>query len=160
VLRWHIVRGFFPNYEAAAEIMIEQWKELGINVQMVVVDSFDLAYRRPFHLLNMSMGSEFSGDPMRPLWIDWGPGSNRTDASHKTWVPTPRFLELGQAFEREGNLERRKALYLELVAEWEDVMPGFYLWRNVASWAHRRGLKWIPTSTEVMRFDRAHLQVL
>ena len=66
-LVWHITRGFYPNYETAAEIMIEMWRKIGIKVRMKVVDNFSLAYKRPFHLLNMSMSSEFSGDPYRPL---------------------------------------------------------------------------------------------
>lgn len=151
-LIWKITRGFFPNYELAAEIMVEQWAEVGINVQMAVVDNFNLAYERPFHLLNMSMGSDFSGDPMRPLWIDWGPGSNRAGAAHKTWVPTERFVELGEAFERELDLDKRRALYLEMVAEWEDVTPALYMWRNVLSWAHRKGIEWVPQNNSGMRF--------
>ncbi len=151
-LIWKITRGFFPNYELAAELMVEQWRDLGVNVQMAVVDNFNLAYERPFHLLNMSMGSEFSGDPLRPLWIDWGPGSNRVDANHRTWAPTERFLELGQAFERETDLDRRRDLYLELVAEWEDVSPALYMWRNVLTWAHRDGMRWTPQNNSGMRF--------
>lgn len=158
-LRWHIVRGFFPNYESAAEIMVEQWKQVGINVQMVVVENFDLAYRRPFHLLNMSMSSEFSGDPMRPLWIDWGPGSNRVAASHKTWVPTQKFLDLGKAFEFETDPAKRRDLYLQLVEEWETVTPAMYLWRTVSTYAHKKRYEWTSTATESMRFDATHLKV-
>ena len=32
-LVWHITRGFYPNCEAAAEFMVEQWREIGINVR-------------------------------------------------------------------------------------------------------------------------------
>jgi peptide/nickel transport system substrate-binding protein len=151
-LIWKITKGFFPNYELAAELMVEQWKALGINVQMAVVDNFNLAYERPFHMLNMSMGSEFSGDPLRPLWIDWGPGSNRTDAAHKTWVPTQKFLDLGNAFERELDPAKRRQLYLDLVAEWENVMPALYMWRNVLTFAHRKGMTWVPQNNSGMRF--------
>lgn len=158
-LRWHIVKGFFPNYEEAAQVMAEQWREAGINVQLVMLDNFNLAYQRPFHLLTMSMSSEFSGDPMRPLVVDWGPGSNRVDATNKTWVPTPRYLELSKKFEAEGDPEKRKAYYRDLVAEWEEVTPALYMWRNVSTWAHRKGIKWVPTTTEVMRMDAADLQI-
>ena len=62
-LLWHITRGFYDNYETAAEIMVAQWAEIGINVKMMVVDNFSLAYQRPFHLLNMSNGTSFIGIP-------------------------------------------------------------------------------------------------
>ena len=158
-LIWKITRGFYPNYESAAEIMLEQWREVGINVRLAIVDNFSLAYERPFHLLNMSMASDFSGDPMRPLWIDWGPGSNRVGAAHRTWVPTDRFIELGQAFEREQDLAARHGLYLELVEEWEDVTPGMYMWRNVLTWAHRGDIEWVPQANSGMRLYGDYLTI-
>ena len=156
-LSWHITRGFYPNYEAVAEVMVEQWKAVGINVRLDIRDNFALAYKRPFHLLNMSMSSEFTGDPLRPLWVDWGPVSSRVRAKNKTWEATPLFYELGAKFEAEADLKKRKAHYLQLVAEWERVTPGMYLWRNVSTWAHRKGIKWTSTATNTMLFDGEHL---
>ena len=156
-LIWHITRGFYPNYEIAAEFMVEQWRDVGINVELKIVDNFSLAYKRPFHMLNMSMSSEFSGDPYRPLWMDWGPESSRTRASHKTWVPTDRFLELGMKFESAQEFEERNAAYLDLVEEWEAVTPGMYLWRNVVSYAVRDDLDWDPGNSAVTIFDHLYL---
>lgn len=156
-LTWHITRGFYPNYEVAAEFMVEQWRDVGIEVRIEVVDNFSLAYERPFHLLNMSMSSEFSGDPYRPLWMDWGPESSRATASHKTWAPTEAFLELGQTFEEAQQFEERHAAYLALVEEWEDVTPGMYLWRNVVSYAVRDDLDWDPGNSAVTIFDKMYM---
>lgn len=157
-LVWHITRGFYPNYETAAEFMVEQWREIGVNVRLKIVDNFSLAYQRPFHMLNMSMSSEFSGDPYRPLWMDWGPLSSRTRASHKTWVPTDRFLELGEKFEAAQEFDERNAAYLELVGEWEDVTPGMYLWRNVVSYAVSADLDWDPGNSAVTIFDKFYMK--
>ncbi len=158
-LVWHITRGFYPNYETAAEFMVEQWRALGIHVRIKVVDNFSLAYERPFHLLNMSMSSEFSGDPYRPLWLDWGPNSSRVNARHKTWAATPRFYELGEAFEAAEDFETRKAAYLALVEEWETVTPGMYLWRNVMTYAMRDGVSFTTGSVQRTVFDHLHVSV-
>lgn len=158
-LDWHITRGFYPNYEVAAEFMVEQWRDVGINVKLSIVDNFSLAYERPFDLLNMSMSSDFSGDPWRPLWLDWGPDSSRVNAAHKTWVPSDRFLELGEAFVQAQDFETRKAAYLDLVAEWEDITPGMYLWRNVVSYGVREDLDWDPGNSAVTIFDKNFLKV-
>lgn len=156
-LLWHITRGFYPNYEIAAEFMVEQWAELGINVRIALKDNFSLAYERPFHLLNMSMSSEFSGDPYRPLWMDWGPLSSRVRASHNTWEMTPEFDALGNAFEQAQGFEDRYAAYLELVAEWERQTPGMYMWRNVVSYAIADNLQWDPGNSAVTIFDHLYL---
>ncbi len=137
-LVWHITRGFYPNYETAAEFMVEQWRDVGIDVRIKIVDNFSLAYQRPFHLLNMSMSSEFSGDPYRPLWMDWGPQSSRCCASHKTWVPTDAFLEIGAAFEIESAFEAPRQPSPDPVAAGDNRPPGMYPRHTVVPYAPRR----------------------
>ncbi len=158
-LIWHIVRGFYDNYETAAEIMIAQWAEVGINVRMVVLDNFSLAYQRPFHLLNMSNGTSFiPGDPYQPLWLDWNPNSTRASADWKVWDPTPRFVELGEEFVNTVGFEERRDAYLALSEEWQNVTPGFYMWKRLFSFAHRTGVTWAPSSGE-MRMYAPYLQI-
>lgn len=157
-LIWHITRGYYDNYEAAAEFMVETWRELGVDVDMRVVDNFSLAYEKPFHMLANSFSSEFTGDPYRPLWLDWGPLSGRVNASHKTWAMTPEFEEAGERFARATEFEEKNQAYLDLVAEWEDVTPGMYLWRNVQSYAMREDLKFDPGNTSVTEFTSDFLE--
>ncbi|TKT78353.1 ABC transporter substrate-binding protein [Aquamicrobium sp. LC103] len=159
-LRWHITRQFYPNYEAAAEIMIEQWREVGINVQAIVLDNFELVYRRPFHLMNMSMSTDFiPGDPYQPLWLDWGPTASRSTASWKTWDPTEKFIELGNIFERQTEFEARKKAYQDLSAEWQRVTPGYYMWKSVYNWAHRDDIEWKPRADGEMRMFGDYLKL-
>ena len=159
-LLWHITRQFYPNYEAAAEVMVEQWREIGVNVEAQVLDNFELVYRRPYHLMNMSMSSDFiPGDPYQPLWLDWGPTATRSTASWKTWTPTEKFVELGRAFEKEIEFEKRKAAYLALSEEWQRVTPGFYLWKSVYNWAHRGDIAWTPIGDSDMRLYGGYLKL-
>ncbi len=155
VLDWHITRQFYPNYEAAAEIMVEMWRQVGINVRAVILDNFDLVYTRPYHMMNMSMSTDFiPGDPYQPLWLDWGPTSSRATATWKTWDPTPGYLEAGKVFAEATDFEERKAAYLKLSEEWQKVTPGFYLWKSIYNWAHRADITWAPRADGEMRmFD-------
>jgi len=122
--------------------MIEQWREIGVNVQAQVLDNFELVYRRPYHMMNMSMSSDFiPGDPYQPLWLDWGPTASRSTATWKTWDPTPEFLELGKKFEAATDFEERKKAYLALSDEWQRVTPGYYMWKSVYNCAHRDGIE-------------------
>lgn len=152
-LLWHITRGFYDNYETAAEIMVAQWAEIGINVRMMVLDNFSLVYQRPYHLMNMSNGTAFiPGDPYQPLWLDWNPNSTRASAEWKVWDPTDRFIELGEEFVRAVDFEERRAAYLALSQEWQDVTPGMYMWKRLFSFAHRTGIEWAPSSGEMRMY--------
>ncbi|MGV8938613.1 MAG: ABC transporter substrate-binding protein [Allorhizobium sp.] len=151
-LIWHITRQFYPNYEAAAEIMVEMWRQVGINVKAQVLDNFDLVYTRPYHMMNMSMSTDFiPGDPYQPLWLDWGPTSSRATAKWKTWDPSPGYLAAGEAFAAATKFEDRKAAYLKLSEEWQKVTPGFYLWKSIYNWAHRSDITWYPRPDGEMR---------
>lgn len=151
-LDWHITRQFYPNYEAAAEIMVEMWRQVGINVVAKVLDNFQLVYTRPYHMMNMSMSTDFiPGDPYQPLWLDWGPTSSRATASWKTWDPTPEYLAAGKVFEEALTFEDRKAAFETLRQTWMDVTPGLYLWKSVYNYAHRSDLDWIPRPDGEMR---------
>ena len=110
-------------------------------------------------MLNMSMSSEFTGDPYRPLWLDWGPSSSRVTAAHRTWTPTEAFLEDGERFERAQTFEEKNAAYLDLVKDWEDVTPGMYLWRNVQTFAMSDKYEWDPGSSQLTIFTSDFLTI-
>lgn len=152
-LHWHITRSFYPNYEAAAEIMIEMWRQVGVNVVADILDNFELVYTRPYHLMNMSMSTDFiPGDPYQPLWLDWGPTSPRSTAQWKTWDPTPEYLEAGKVFAAATEFETRKAAFETLRQTWMDVTPGYYMWKSVYNWAHRANYGFVPRPDGEMRF--------
>lgn len=152
VLDWHITRQFYPNYEAAAEIMVEMWRQVGVNVRAEILDNFELVYTRPYHMMNMSMSTDFiPGDPYQPLWLDWGPTSSRATAQWKTWDPTPEYLAAGEAFEAATTFEARQAAFEALREAWLDVYPGYYLWKSVYNFAHRADYGWVPRPDGEMR---------
>ena len=153
-LIWHITRGYYPNYELAAEIMVEMWREVGINVEMQVLDNFSLVYERPFHLINFGNGSNFiPGDPYQPLWLDWNPKSTRASASWKIWDPTDEYVRLGETFVNAIDFEERNEAYKALSAEWQRVTPALYMWKIFSTYAARADLDWIPTGGEMRLFQ-------
>ncbi|WP_172294767.1 ABC transporter substrate-binding protein [Pseudoruegeria sp. HB172150] len=159
-LDWHITRQFYPNYEAAAEIMVEMWREVGLNVKANVLDNFQLVYERPWHMQNFSNSTAFiPGDPYRPLWLDWGPASGRAreDSRTRTWEPTPEYLAAGEKFLNAVEFEERKEAYLELSAAWQEVTPCMYLWKSVYNWAHRADVTWVPRPDGEMRMFGEYL---
>lgn len=157
-LIWHITRNFWTNYDAAAEIMVEMWREVGINVEAQFLDNFQLAYERPFHLLAVSGGTSFiPGDPYQPLWLDWSPTGVISSAAWRTWDPTPKFIELGTAYATAIDPDERKALFEQLSEEWQRVSPGRYLWKSLANWARRDGIEWTTVPEFEMRLHSGYL---
>lgn len=150
-LVWHILKDFYPNYEVAAEIMVDQWREIGVNVEPVMLNNIAL-YKRPFHMLSQAHASSFiPGDPYQPLWLDWSPKSQFAIHEWKIWAPEKKFVELGEAFEKTTTFEERKKAYLDLSAEWQRITPGFYMWKSVNAYAMRKQLDLQPVGEGEMR---------
>lgn len=159
-LIWHITRNFWTNYDAAAEIMVEMWRAVGINVDAQFLDNFQLAYARPFHMLAVSGGTTFiPGDPYQPLWLDWSETGVISSAAWKTWEPTPEFIKTGKAYSSAIDLEERKRLFNELSQEWQRVTPGQYMWKSVANWGHQTKIGWVGIPEFEMRMRNGYLKL-
>src|SRR5690606_8203767 len=102
--------GFYPNYEAAAEILVEMWRQIGLNVVVQVLDNFDLVYQKPFSMMSVSFSTEFiPGDPYQPLWLNWNPKNGLVIGQQKVWVPTEEYMAAGAAFNATVDPVERKA---------------------------------------------------
>ena len=144
----NVTRGAFPNFDLAVEFLAEQWRNLGVDVRLNVVDSWSLALQHPYNLLNMSMTTQFDGTPTRAIWGFWGPNSARaTRERDRSWSPPEAFVAEGEAFLAAQDFETKNAHFRRMVEIWEEVTPALILWRNVASWMHQDDIAWVPTAS-------------
>lgn len=149
----NVTRGAFPNFDLAAEFMVEQWNAMGINARLNFVDSWSQALQHPFGLVNFSMTTTFDGSPTRAIWGFWGPDSARaTRENDRSWSPPEEFVSLGEQYLAAPSLEERRSLFREMVAIWEREQPALMLWRRTATWANSEDLDWTPTSSVWLMF--------
>jgi len=156
----NVTRNAFPNFQVAVEFLEEQWRNLGVNVRLNVVDSWALALQHPFSVLNMSMSTEFDGTPTRAIWGFWGPNSARaTREADRSWAPPAAFVEAGEKYLVATDPDERIALFREMVRIWEVEQPAIMLWRNVANWVVRDGLDWRSINSTRMPMGPGFLTV-
>ena len=156
----NVTRGAFPNFDLAAEFMAEQWRALGIDARLNVVDSWPLALQHPFGLLNMSMTTTFDGTPTRAIWGFWGPDSARaTRESDRSWSPPPAFVEAGEAYVAATDTTEKRRHFRRMVEIWEKEQPALILWRNVANFAVADELDWTPVASNWMLLGEDYLAV-
>lgn len=156
----NVTRGAFPNFDLAVEYLAEQWRALGVNVRLNVVDSWALALQHPYGLLNMSMTTEGDGTPTRAIWGFWGPNSARaTRENDRSWSPPEEFVALGEQYLTETDPETRVALFRQMVDIWEEVTPALMLWRNIASWVVQDNIDWTPINSVRMLLGPGYLSI-
>jgi peptide/nickel transport system substrate-binding protein len=156
----NVVRGAYPNFDLAVEFLAEQWRNLGINIRLNIVDSFPLALKHPFGLLNMSMSTTFDGTPTRSIWGFWGPDSARaTRADDKSWSPPAEFVALGEKYLAEPDLKTKVELFRQMVAIWEREQPALMLWRSIGNWVVSNKYDWKAINGNAMLLGPGYITV-
>ncbi|MBI4045454.1 MAG: ABC transporter substrate-binding protein, partial [Devosia nanyangense] len=156
----NLVRGAYPNFDLAMEYVAEQWRNLGINVKLNIVDSWPLALQHPFGVLNMSMSTTFDGTPTRSIWGFWGPDSARaTREADRSWTPPAEFVEIGRQYLAEPDVTKKVALFRQMVDIWEKEQPGLMLWRSVVDWVVSDKYDWTTINSNAMLLGPGYLTV-
>ena len=107
-------------------------------------------------MANWSNGLRFS-DPLGGLWALWGAG---TAVQKDLWEAPARFNELGELVMTESDVAKRNEYYAEMMAIWDDEIPGTILYCPDMIWAVRNGLQWDYTPGKGVNFRADHLRVV
>ncbi|AWV21914.1 Transporter [Roseomonas mucosa] len=133
---------YYTNALPAAQVLVEMWKAVGVNVRLQVVEN--AAQLRPAaggQISNWSNSTRLP-DPLGAIWIGWGPGS--TPQVSKSWTSTAAFNRAGHALEAETDPARRRALFATMLDAWEDEAPGTILYQPAELYAVRSNIRWRP----------------
>jgi peptide/nickel transport system substrate-binding protein len=134
---------YYTNAVEAGQILIEQWKAVGINASLQVVEN-DTGLRGPdAQIFNWSNSTRLP-DPLGALWIAWGPGGEIQVSGF--WNTAGAFTKAGRALEAETDPAKRKALFGEMLNAWEDEAPGTILYQPSEAYAIKKSIAWRPTT--------------
>lgn len=159
VIYYDVVGTMYTNELPAAEAIAAMWQDIGLNVQVRVVDrsqrSAGLSANpgaSPGGIFAWSNTMRFP-DPIGGLWLLWGPDSDR---QMNNWTPQNAFNELGSRMEFEMDAANRRELALQVLDSWEEESPGTVLWFPTETYAMRDNLVWEPDRSHALDF-RPHL---
>lgn len=142
-ITYRTMPNYYTNALDAAQIIVEMWKEVGINASLQVVENFNQMRAAGQQVGNNSNSTRLP-DPLGALWISWGPNSEFQRS--KAWTSTETFNKAGRALEAETDPAKRKALFTEMLDAWDDEMPGTILYQPLEIYGVKSGVKWRPTT--------------
>ena len=159
IIYYDVVGTMYTNELPAAEAITAMWQDVGLNVQIRVVDRSQRSAGTtgnpldpPGGIFAWSNTMRFP-DPLGGLWLLWGP--NTSNQRH-TWHASEAFNDVGGRMELELDAEARRALALELLDLWEAESPGTILWFPTETYAMRDNVNWVPDRSHSLDF-RPHL---
>lgn len=134
---------YYTNALEAAQILIEQWKAVGLNASLQVVENSAQMRGPSAQIFNWSNSTRLP-DPLGAIWVAYGPGGEIQAANY--WKSSAAFNKAGLALEAETDPARRKALFVEMLDIWEDEAPATILYQPSEAYAIKKAIGWRPTT--------------
>lgn len=140
---YRTMANYYTNALEAAQIMVEQWKAVGINASLQVVENSAQMRGAGTQIFNWSNSTRLP-DPLGAIWVAWGPAGEHQTA--KFWTSTAEFNKAGNALEAEVDPAKRKALFTQMLDAFEDEAPATILYQPSEAYAIKKSIAWRPTT--------------
>ncbi|WP_244935052.1 ABC transporter substrate-binding protein [Acuticoccus sediminis] len=134
---------YYLNAVPAAQVLVEMWKAVGLNVTLNVTEGLDDIPNDDLQIRNWSNSTRYP-DPLGALWIAWGPYGGAQGNWHAWDSVAGEFNEVGRKLETTVDLPERQKLGKQLLDIWEDEAPGTILYQPLETYGVRTSLKWQP----------------
>jgi peptide/nickel transport system substrate-binding protein len=142
---------YYPNEVAIAQALISMWKEVGINVEMVLKENMAQVFEPPGRGINNTSDSALYPDPVSELWRRYGKESP-LQVSFKLWSDDA-FNALGPTLVTSLDEKARYAACQRMLDIYDhDDPPGTVLFTAGMFYGERRDLHWLPYPVEHMDF--------
>ena len=155
---YRLLNNYYTNQVANAQIMIEMWRAVGINVVIEMKENFaQVTERTPGRGVRDWSNTSVFGDPVAGLLRSFGPG---TEAERNGEWANPDFNQASAALEAETDFSRRRELFRRILTIVEQEDPGYITLHHAAAFtAKRRNIEWRASSGWAMMFGPGNLRV-
>ncbi|MGY4230365.1 peptide/nickel transport system substrate-binding protein [Bradyrhizobium sp. USDA 4503] len=144
-----LLKNWYPNQVLTAQILVQMWKAVGLNVLLHPMENFSQVYAKPLNAIWDESFLPSWPDPTSMVWRQHAPGGSQH--ALKIW-DSPQYQTLGAAFAQSSDREQRKELARHALEIFAEEVPFIILHNNGAFYAKRRRLAWAPYSALVMDF--------
>jgi peptide/nickel transport system substrate-binding protein len=142
-ITYRTLPNYYTNAMPAAEIMLEMWKQVGINAKLQVVESFAQMAAKGMQIGNTSNSTRLP-DPLGSMWVSWGPASSAQVNGLWPAESAAPFNAAGRTLEVEADPAKRKALFETMLDAWEDAAPATILYQPLETYGVKKSIKWQP----------------
>lgn len=155
---YRLLNNYYTNQVANAQIAVEMWRAVGLNVQIEMKENFSqVTARTPGRALRDWSNTSVFGDPVAGILRNYGP---RTEAERGGEWTNPEFDQLAQAIEAETDIARRREQFRRLLTIVEREDPGYIVLHHAAAFtAKRRDIRWRASSGWALVFGPGNLAV-
>ncbi|WP_019015430.1 ABC transporter substrate-binding protein [Elioraea tepidiphila] len=153
---YRLLNNYYTNQNATAQILVEMWKAVGLNVQIEMRENWQQIFDRnsPRGVRDWSNSAPFN-DPVSSITNQHGPRGQQQQVGEWT---NDEFNRLSVELETSTDRARRRAVFRRLleIAERED--PAYTVLHQTATFtAKRKDIRWQAAQSFLMDFRARNL---
>ncbi|MET4763717.1 peptide/nickel transport system substrate-binding protein [Bradyrhizobium ottawaense] len=148
-IAYRLLNNWYPNQVLTAQILVQMWKAVGVNVVLHQMENFSQVYTKPLSAIWDESFLPSWPDLTSMVWRQYGPGGGQH--ALKIW-DSPQYQSIGAAYAQSSDGQERKQLARATLKIFAEEVPFIILHNNGAFYAKRRKLAWEPYAALVMDF--------
>jgi peptide/nickel transport system substrate-binding protein len=153
---YRLLNNYYTNQNATAQILVEMWRAVGLNVQIEMRENWQQIFDRnsPRGVRDWSNSAPFN-DPVSSITNQHGPRGQQQQVGE--WA-NEEFNRLSAELETSTDMARRRVVFRRLleIAERED--PAYTVLHQTATFtAKRRDIRWRAAQSFLMDFRAGNL---
>lgn len=137
-----LIPNYYLNGMEAAQILLEMWKAVGINVKLDLVDNFKQV-RAKGSEMHLWSNTYRLPDPAGAINIQYGPGSPM-QRTHKFWTAPEAFNAATVIVDTSEDMGARATAFRRMLDIFEEEMPITLLYNPLYTYATKKRLDWKP----------------
>ena len=149
-LSLRVIPNYYLNGTEVAQILLEMWKAVGVNVKLDLVDNFKQVRAKGVELYLWSNTYRIP-DPSGSIIVLYGPNS-QMQRGHNLWKAPVEFNDAANVVLSATDVKTRYAAFQKMLDIFEEEMPITMLYNPSYTYASKRILDWKPTPILYMDF--------
>lgn len=149
-ITYKLLNNYYPNQVAGAQIMIEMWRAVGLNVEIQMMENFAQIQTKPVHAIYDSSSTAIFPDQLAHAWREFGPKGTLPKVG--IWS-NDEYFSLGEKLKETADPQARRPIIrrmLEIIDR--DDPPCVVLHGSGQFYGKRKDVAWAPGQTLDLNF--------
>lgn len=147
---FRLIPNYYLNGVESAQVLLEMWKAVGINVRLELVDNFKQV-RAPGVEIYQWSNTYRIPDPAGAIIVLYGPQS-AMQRSYKFWQAPEAFNKASDTVVSTVDVKERHSAFQQMLDIIEDEMPMTILYNPLYGYASKKRVDWKPYPLYYMDF--------
>lgn len=150
-ITYRLLNNYYTNQVSGAQVMVEMWKAVGLNVRLEMMENFSQIQKKPVQAIYDSSSTAVFPDYLGHAWREFGPNGT-LPRQVGIWRNEEHFALGAKLQDTFDPADRRKLIRRMLEIVDRDDPPCVVLHASGQFYGKRRDVPWIPGQTLDLNF--------